>query len=228
MKLRILLLVSFAFAFGSISANAQDGPEPRPTPRDVVIIGKPKPVKERAENIDLSEWVRPHSLFGNTKYVNGELFMSSKQKRFYYVLAAIEEYITVGGKARVTLRNYQSAPSTLGYGIIFHSNPTPLQQGYAFLIDTVKQKYHVVHHVPGDELTLVPWKVSPFIKTGEAKNNLEIRDKGDVTELYINDNLVETVKNTFAFKNGVVGLYSGDAVTIAFSGLTVSISGTLK
>ncbi len=227
MKLRILSFVSLTIVFGTMSVNAQD-PEPRPTPRDVVIIGQPKPVKDRVENIDLSEYVRPDSLIGNTKFVNGELFMSSKQKRFYYVLTATEENITVGGKARVTLRNYRSAPSTLGYGIIFHSDPTPLQQGYAFLIDTVKQKYHVVHHVPGDEKTLVPWKVSPFIKTGNAKNTLEIRDKGDVTELYINDNLVETVKNTFAFKDGVVGLYSGDAVTIAFSGLTVSTSGSFK
>ena len=219
----MLLFVSLAIVFGTMTVTAQD-PEPRPTPRDVVIIGKPRPLKERVENIDLSEWPKPDSLYGNTKYVNGELMMGSKQKSFYYVLAATEEYVTVGGKARVTLRNFQSARSTLGYGLVFHSDPTPLQQGYAFLINTVTQKYHVVHHVPGYERTLVSWKVSPFIKTGNAKNTLEIRDKGDVTELYINDNLVETVANTFAFRDGVVGLYSGDAVTIAFSGLTVSIN----
>lgn len=223
----MLFLVFLTIAVGEIYTNAQD-PEPRPTPRDVVIIGKPKPVSERVENIDLSDWVRPQSQLGDTRFVNGELMMSSKQKRFYYVLAATDEYVTVGGKARVTLRNIRSAPSSLGYGLVFHSDPTPLQHGYAFLINTVTQKYHVVHHIPGDEKTLVSWKASPFIKKGDAKNTLEIRDKGDVTELYINGNLVETILNTFAFKDGVVGLYSGDAVTIAFSGLSVSISGTLK
>ena len=131
MKLKILLFFSLAIVFGTTLVNAQD-PEPRPTPRDVVIIGKPKPLKERIENIDLSEWVRPDSLYGNTKYVNGELMMGSKQKSFYYVLAATEEYVTVGGKARVTLRNFQSARSTLGYGLVFHSDPTPLQQGTPF------------------------------------------------------------------------------------------------
>ncbi|MBP7375347.1 MAG: hypothetical protein KA956_02595 [Pyrinomonadaceae bacterium] len=219
---RILLLICVAIAFETTSLSAQD-PEPRPTPRNVVIIGKPVPPKETIEKIELSELVFPNSQIGNTKFVNGELFMGSKRKGYYYVLAAPEGYITIGGKARVTLRNLQAARSSLGYGIVFHSDITPLQQGYAFVINTVTQKYRVVHHIPGDEKTLVPWKVSPFIKTGKAQNTLEIRDKGPVTELYINDNLVDSVKNTFAFKNGVVGLYSGDAVTIAFSDLTVTI-----
>ncbi len=228
MKLRILLLISFAFAFDSISINAQVGPEPRPTPRDVVIIGKTTPPNDRIERLELSELVFPTSRIGNTRFVNGELFMGSKQRGYFYVVAATEGYITIGGKARVTLRNGKGTRSNLGYGIVFHSDITPLQQGYAFVINTVSQKYRVVHHVSGDEKTLVPWKTSPFIKKGTAKNTLEIRDKGDLTELYINDNLVDSVANTFAFKNGVVGLYSGDAVTIAFSDLTVSQSRSLK
>jgi len=173
--------------------------------------------------LDLSEWVRPNSLYGNTSMEGDELMMSSKQKKFYYVLAATDEAPNKTEKSdvSVTMRNVDNADSSLGYGLVFHSNPTPLQKGYAFLINTKTQKYSVVNHVPGDEKKVIAWTKSDSINMGSAENTIEMRDLDDKIELYINGKLVNSIKNVHGFAGGVVGLYSGDAVKIAFKDLTI-------
>ena len=147
--------------------------------------------------------------------------MGSKQKGYYYVLAAPEEYTTDDADTRVTLRNIDNAGSSLGYGLIFHSNPTPLQQDYAFLIDTKRKKYRVVHHEPQKESSVVSWTSSDAIKSGSEENLLEIHDLTDKIELYINGTLVTSIKNVYGYAGGVPGLYSGDGVKIAFKNLEI-------
>lgn len=177
--------------------------------------------RNNVQTIDLSEWVRDFSAYGVTEFTGGEFIMSSKQKKFYYVLVASEEYSTEGATTKVTLRNIDDAASTLGYGLIFHSDPNPLTQDYAFLIDTQKKKYRVVRHEPQKETSMVPWTNSTAIKDGSQENVLEARDKGDSTELYINGQMVTSVKNNYGYKGGVAGLYSGDAVKIAFKNMEI-------
>jgi len=182
---------------------------------------KPPPDDKDAQVVDLSTWVKDFSSYGNTEFVDGEFQMSSKQKGFYYVLVAPDDYSTTGATTKVTVRNVESANSSMGYGLIFHSNPNPLTQDYAFLIDAKKKKYRVVRHEPSKEISVVGWTNSELIKDGAQENKLEIRDKGDTTELYINDQLVTSIKNTYAYKGGVPGLYSGDAVKIGFKDLKI-------
>ena len=177
--------------------------------------------RNNVQDIDLSEWVRDFSAYGTTEFSNGELTMASKQKKFYYVLVAPEDYTTDGANTSVTLRNIDNADSSLGYGLIIHSNPSPLIQDYAFLIDTKKNRYRIVHHVPGDEKVVIPWTTSTAIKEGSLENALEARDRSSGIEFYINGQLVNTVPNTYGYKNGVPGLYSGDAVKIAFKKLQI-------
>jgi hypothetical protein len=182
----------------------------------------PTSTRSSVTKLDLSEWVRPDSLYGDTSFTGGELMLASKQKRFYYVLAATEEFKTENADTVVTLRNVDNADSSLGYGLVFHSNTTPLQQGYAFLIDTKKKKYHVVHHVPSDEKNVVSWTKSDAIRDGSQENTLEVRDiSKDKIELYINGTLVTTIKNVFGYAGGVVGLYSGDKTKVAFKNLEI-------
>jgi hypothetical protein len=177
--------------------------------------------RNQVQAIDLSEWVRDFSAYGVTEYKDGEFLMSSKQKKFYYVLVASEEYSTENATTKVTLRNVDSAPSSLGYGLIFHSDPSPLTKDYAFLIDTQKQRYRVVRHEPQKETVMVPWTTSTTIKQGSQENVIEARDKGDATDLFVNGQVVNQVKNNFAYKGGVAGLYSGDAVKIAFKNMEI-------
>lgn len=178
-------------------------------------------VGSNVQDIDLSEWVKDFSAYGTTEFTNGDLIMASKQKKFYYVLVAPDDYTTEGANTSVTLRNIDNADSSLGYGLIVHSNPSPLIQDYAFLIDTKKNRYRIVHHIPGDEKAVVPWTTSSAIKQGNQDNLLEARDRANGIEFYINGQLVNTIPNTFGYKNGVPGLYSGDAVKIAFKKLQI-------
>lgn len=204
--------------------SGDNSTKPTPSSSKTVATTSPTPSgddRSDVESIDLSGWVKEFSVYGTTEFTNGEFLMSSKQKGFYYVLVAPDDYSTGGANTRVTLRNVDSGNSTLGYGLIFHSNPSPLTQDYAFLIDTLKKRYRVVRHEPQKETALVAWTNSSSIKEGSQENTLEVKDKGDSSELYINGQLVTSVKNNYAYKNGVPGLYSGDAVKIAFKNLEI-------
>jgi len=177
--------------------------------------------RDDLETIDIARWVKEFSVYGTTEFTGGELIMGAKQKGYYYALVAPDEYTTDDSDTRVTLRNIDDAASSLGYGLIFHSNPTPLQQGYAFLINTKTKKFRVVHHTPQNEKSDVPWTSSTAIKPGKEENTLEVRDLADKIELYINGTMVKSITNTYGYAGGVPGLYSGDGVKIAFKNLEI-------
>src|SRR5262249_31490139 len=63
------------------------------------------PSRTSVQDIDLSEWVKDFSVYGTTEFTNGEFFMASKQKGYYYVLVAPDDYSTENANTRVTLRN---------------------------------------------------------------------------------------------------------------------------
>ncbi len=213
--------IGFVLSNLDTNTNSDGGPTPSPTRRPGTPTPTPFP-RNQVQTLDLKDWVRENSDFGNTAFRDGEFFMSSKKKGYYYVVAAPEGYKTELASSTVRLRNVDDADSSLGYGIVFHSNPTPLQKGYAFLIDTKKQKYRVVRHEPGKETDVVNWTSSTAIKPGSEENTLEVRDTKTRIELYINGEMVTTLKNTYGYKGGVVGLYSGDAVNIAFKDLEIA------
>ena len=206
--------------------TSSDNSNVKPSPSRTVVTGSSTPSpsgvdRTSVDTIDLSQWVKDYSDFGTTEFENGEFIMAAKQKDNYYVIVARDKYSTGGANTRVTVRNVDDAASTLGYGLIFHSNPAPLIKDYALLIDTVAKRFRVVRHEPKKELALVEWTNSPAIKEGSQENTLEVKDKGDSSELYINGQMVTSVKNANAYKNGVPGLYSGDAVKIAFKNLEI-------
>ena len=173
------------------------------------------------ETVDLEPWVKEFSAYGNTEFTGGEFVMSSKKKDFYYVLVAPEEYKTEKADTRVTLRNVDNVAGNLGFGLIFHSNPMPLQQGYAFLIDTKKKRYRVARHEPQNEKSVQSWTTSPAIREGSEENTLEVRDLDDKIELYINGTMVTSIKNLYGYSGGVPGLYAGDGVKVAFKNLEI-------
>jgi hypothetical protein len=177
--------------------------------------------RDDVEAVDLSSWVQEFSIYGITQFTDDEFIMSSKNKGYYYVLVGREDNKTDDADTRVTLRNVDNADSRLGYGLVFHSNPTPLQQDYAFLIDTKRKKYRVVRHAPQKEVDVVKWTSSDAIKEGSAENLLEARASTGKVELYINGTMVSSIKNTHGYAGGVAGLYSGDGAKIAFKDLEI-------
>lgn len=184
---------------------------------------QPKPpAKTAVQKIDLSRWADGETDLGNTEFVDNELLMGSKQKGYYFVLAAKPDYKTENATTKVTVKNVNNEKSALGFGLIIHSNPVPLRQDYAFLIDSVNKKYRIVRHIPGDEIPVVNWTRSSVIKSGTDENTLEIRDENKTMNFYINGESVKSLPNTDGYSGGVTGLYSGDGIQIAFSNLEIS------
>lgn len=202
------------FVLALMSESANTDPE---------IITKPSPSvspeKETAANvqkIDLKGWVDPSGKWGKTEYVGGEFSMTSNREDYFFVLVTKSDFVTEGASTSVTVRNRRNMDSRLGYGLVFLSDPKPIQQGYAFLIDTKKKRYRVVRHDKLKESAVVNWTVSNAIKDGTQLNKLEATHKDDLIDLFINGEKVTSIRNTYGYKGGVAGLYSGGAATIGF------------
>ena len=176
------------------------------------------------EQIDLSDWVKENSKLGDTAFRAGKFYMRAKwPDRYYYVLVAPEDYSSVGRSTRVTLQNARGLPTQQGYGLVFHSSPEPLVQDYAFLIDTVTRRYRVVRHKSNNEVRVIKWTRSAFIKPGKRWNLLEVRDRGSHVDLYINRRFLRSIRTPFAYKGGQPGLYT-DSTPIAFKDFNLTAS----
>ncbi|MGD9589770.1 MAG: hypothetical protein AB7Q37_16970 [Pyrinomonadaceae bacterium] len=199
--------------------NNSSTTSPTPTPR---TSPSATPPRTDVKTANLPDWVQDGSEFGNTSYSGGELVMSSKKKGFYYVIAASTDFKTERASTSVTIRAIDDERTNLGYGLVFHSNPKPLQKGYAFLIDARSQRYRIVRHEPGKEMAVVPWTNSSAIRSGSSENKLEVRDLPDRIEIYANGEMLTSIKNTHGYAGGVVGLYTGDAIEVAFKELEIA------
>jgi hypothetical protein len=170
------------------------------------------------DDLDLSLWVPdPPSKLATIYFTDGELMVRNNDPGFYYVLAGSAKQKSVGADAVLTVRNVDNADTNLGYGVVFHSMPQPLQQGYAFLIDAKKGRYRIVHHSPQKEQPVVNWSHSDAIKTGTGPNTLEARDNSGTVDLYINGQKVNSIPNTYGYSEGVIGIYAASSVQVAFS-----------
>lgn len=177
--------------------------------------------RSASTKLDLSKWEQTDASYGNTDYSDGEFRMSSKLKGYYFVLAGTADQKSVNADVMVTARNIDDATTNLGFGLVFHSKTTPLEQGYALLIDSKKKRYRVVHHEPKKETAVVNWTKSDAILDGTSENTLEIRDQSDSIDIYINGKKVNSIKNQYGYSSGVVGLYAADAVKIGFKNLEI-------
>jgi|GEM_PF-1494697 len=149
------------------------------------------------------------------KYENGELSITSR-RGFYYVLLT-KGYKTKNASVKLTLRNIDNRVSTLGYGLVFHSDPQVLTSDYAFLIRSDNQKYRIVRHNNRKEITVINWTRSSAIKAGSKANDLEIRSNGRDTSFYINGKFIRTEKRLTGLSFGVAGIYTSGDAPIGFS-----------
>ncbi len=177
--------------------------------------------RSAALTVPLQGWVQTDTTWGTTEYSNGELIVASKSNDSYYALTASENFAMTGSSTRVSVRNADDAPTSMGIGLVFHSNPKPLQQGYAFLIDTTRKRFRVVRHYPKNEATIVKWTNSSAIKDGTVENILEVRDRDNNIDLYINGEKVSSIRNAYGYKDGVPGIYTGNGIRAAFSKLEI-------
>ncbi|HKP67898.1 MAG TPA: hypothetical protein VJV05_01365 [Pyrinomonadaceae bacterium] len=175
----------------------------------------------RVQSIALDEWAKQTSSWGTNEFKDGELYMATREKGNYFVIVAPEKFKTEKVTTRVTVRNADNVDSGLGYGLVIHSDSTPLQNDYAFLIDSKRKRYRVVKHDPENEIAVVPWTTSKLIKDGTSDNVIEARDKSGKIELYLNGELATSFTNKGGPTGGVPGLYTGDGAKIAFKKLEI-------
>lgn len=177
--------------------------------------------KTDVQTIDLSKWDDGSGQYGNTDFKDGEFIMSSKNKRFYFVLVGSPIYKSDSAVTKVTVRNVDEEETDLGFGLIVHSNPVPLTNDFAFLVDSENKRFRIVNHAAQKETEILKWTKSNAIKDGTEKNILEVRDQSDKMDFYINSQFVTSVDNKNKYKDGVPGIYVSDAIPIAFSNLEI-------
>jgi len=171
--------------------------------------------------VRLADWVSEPTTEIETEFKDGEFVMKSKLNNYYYVLVARESEFDGGNVARVSVRNADDRPVSLGFGLVFHSDITPLTNDYALLINTKTRKYRVVRHQNLKEKTVTAWTSSNLIKQGTEANLLAAHDNGAKIDLYINGQLATSITNSDGPKSGFPGLYVGDGGRIAFKKLEV-------
>jgi hypothetical protein len=139
-------------AANSIDMNKGTSPTPGPNRSPGSTTSSDR---TSVDKLDLNKWVQENSLYGNNEFEDDQLIMSSKKRKFYYALAGTSSQVTVGADSRVSVKNMDNEDTNLGYGLVFHSNTTPLQQGYAFLLDSKngrprwREKLWIIANAPG-------------------------------------------------------------------------------
>ena len=218
------MLIYFAAQNEKQNASNNNPPPPANTSRtNSSVTNTSFPGGERSDVsvVNMSSWAEATSPEVVSEFTNNELVLGTRQKGYYYVLVSQETDTTENANTRVSVRNVDNLDSSMGYGLVFHSNPQPLKQDYCFLIDAKKKRYRIVRHVPQDEPVVVRWTNSSAIKDGTQENILEVRDLSGNMDCYINGEKVTTFRNTNGYKGGVAGVYSGDAARAAFSKLEI-------
>ncbi len=217
----IVLCGGGAAFFGILVANAPDDNSNENVGTNNRNDSRPDVPKTGAHKVNLSEWAGVRE--DGTLQANGaESVMWSKLKGHFFVMVAPQKFSTVGSNTSLTVRNINDENTSIGFGLVFHSDVKPLKQDYAFLIDSKRKRYRIVKHANLKESDVVKWTTSSTIKDGDAKNTIEVHDLSGMMEFYINGSKLTTIRNELGATSGVPGLYAGDAIKIGFSDLTVS------
>jgi hypothetical protein len=172
---------------------------------------------------DLSDWDYNNVKVGTTSHEDDEFIMTSKASNYYFILPTIKkDFQTKNALTKVTVKNVEAKSSVLGFGLLIHSDEdTPGKFDYFFLIDSKSKRFRIGKHNLTKETNLVEWTSSSAINDGTEYNDLEVKDENGSMNFYINGQSVKIVKDTENMKTGIVGLYVGGGIPIAFANLEI-------
>jgi hypothetical protein len=176
---------------------------------------------------DMALWKPDVGEFATTTYSNNKFTIEVTKADYYFVMVTQPsaktnaEHETQDATTKLTVSNRLSKSSKYGFGLVFHSDTTPLTQDYAFVIDSENKKYKILHHSFKTEKVLTGWTASSAIKSGSADNILEVRDEGDKMQFYINGQFVKTIDDEDDNTGGIAGIYSSESTPIDFSNLQI-------
>jgi hypothetical protein len=176
---------------------------------------------------DMTLWKPDVGEFATTTYAANKFTVEVTKPNYYYVVitqpnaTTKAEHETQYMITRVTVVNRLAKPVKYGFGLVVHSDTTPLMQDYAFVIDSEKKKYRILRHSAKIEKVLTPWTYSSAIKSGTAENVLEVRDNGALMNFFINGQFIVPVDDEDDNTDGIAGIYSSDSIPIDFSNLEI-------
>ena len=176
------------------------------------------------DNFSEEKWRTGNFQFGDIWYKDDEYHMRSKEKTYLVMYAPSTDYSTENATVRVTARSVDGTGPTSGYGLIVHGQKSASNEleDYALLVFTGEEpQYQVVMHKGGSQNTLVPWTKSALIRSGTSPNQLEIRNRGNQLQFYINGRYLTRITDNENLKRGVTGLYTSEASEVVFDDLEI-------
>lgn len=211
-------LIGFFALVASVDKDKNDSNSYYPSP-----TASPTTTTKKVEKYDMSNWETGTNEYETSTYSNGALTITMIKENFFYVFVTKEDngedYQTQDVTTKVTVKNVNAKPARYGFGLVVHSDSTPLDEDYTFVINSEKKMYRVVEHSFKSETIINDWKYSSAIKSGTDENLLEVRDAGDKMNFYINGQFVVTIDDEKNNGSGIAGIYTSEKIPITFSNL---------
>ena len=202
---------------GTITNTGNNYPTPKVSPT----------VASNVTKYDMTLWKTDVGDFATTTYSNNKFTVEVTKPNYYYVIitqpnaTTDAEHETQNATTKITVYNRLSKAVKYGFGLVVHSDTTPLTQGYAFVIDSENKKYRIIQHTAKNEKVLTAWTTSSAIKSGTEGNVLEVRDNGSLMNFFINGTFIKAVDDVANNTDGIAGIYSSENIPIDFSDLQI-------
>jgi len=177
------------------------------------------------DNFSETKWGVGNSKFGEIWYADDEYHMRSKDKTFLVMYAPSNDYNTENGTVKVTVRSVDGSVPSAGFGLMVHCEQSKAKEleDYALLIYPGSEpEYEVIKHKAGNQTSVVSRTKSSAIRSGSSPNQLEIRIKGTDLQFYVNGQYLTRITDTENYKRGLAGLYTSDAIDVAFDDLEIT------
>src|SRR6266404_823371 len=177
------------------------------------------------DNFSETKWGVGNSKFGEIWYADDEYHMRSKDKTFLVMYSLSNAYNTENGTVKVTVRSVDGSVPSAGFGLMVHCEQSKAKEleDYALLIyPSSEPEYEVIMHKAGNQTSIVSKTKSSAIRSGSSPNQLEIRIKGTDLQFYVNGQFFTDTAATENYKRGLAGLYTSDAIDVAFDDLEIT------
>jgi len=177
-----------------------------------------------SDDFSSQKWGIGNSKFGEIWYADDEYHMRSKDKTFLVMYAPSNDYNTENATVKVTVRSVDGSVPSAGFGLMVHCEQSKAKQleDYALLIyPGTEPEYEIIMHKAGNQTSVVSRTKSSAIRSSTNPNQLEVRIKGTDLQFYVNGQYLNHITDTENYKRGLAGLYTSDAIDVAFDDLEI-------
>lgn len=153
-------------------------------------------------------------------YVQGEYRIMVKQQDWYITASIPRNYSDFDVKIRARTA---VSEDDKWYGLVFRREDSA--NSYVFIVNPTIGRYMLRMQKDNRWSTLIRSTSSPFISRGDAVNEIRVIARGSLFELYINGELVDSVRD-LSFKSGRIALIANNisdpaGAEVFFDGLRV-------